>query len=157
MAPLANPGSQTGGALAGNFANVSSPQLEAFMSCMQNTIPSGVNLAPVSPTTDSHIAAGTCNPLDPNELFNSSTRCQHEQYSCHYGGRSPTCQAAGSFAVDYANPSACRAIQAAAYQCAASLGFSTMPFVNYEGTHVHVSLGRVYDCGCDLAGEKSCP
>lgn len=128
----------------GPFPNVGlgSIPLQAFLSCMQ-TQPGVFTLTSID---DTHIAAGTCDPFSTNPAdFNNTAKCQHAQYSCHYGGR--TCQNQGSFAIDFVGDTA--AITAAANTCSQQLSLPKPAWINYEQNHLHVSIGGAYNCGCD--------
>lgn len=147
MCAALNPGNSQGNtATAGKFSNQASPELSAFRACMRTNLPAGMGVE--TSIGDTHIPA-TCNPLDPDEIFDSSNRCQHAQYSCHYGGKSPACQAKGSYAVDYGDQQNVNALRTAAAACSASLNLSAPAWVNFEGNHVHISVGAAYGCGCN--------
>jgi hypothetical protein len=127
---------------SGSFRNAVSSELSALMACIKLRLPDGIE-ATVSSTTDSNIASGLCNPLDPNETFgDENNNCAHKRNSCHYGGQS--CQSRGSFAVDYREEQNDAQIRAAAQSCS-----NGQAFVDNEGDHMHVSIGRINNCGCD--------
>lgn len=72
----------------------------------------------------------------------AANSCSHAAHSCHYGG---TKCVGRSYAVDIAS-SNYSLIEAAAKECDANA------WINNEGTHVHISDGAEYGCGCDESG-----
>ena len=136
----------TGGTVTTAFNNTLSDDLVAFMGCMQDK---GFGGSGISSTTDGNIAAGKCDPLSSDSsMFSNPARCSHAQYSCHYGGR--TCQAKGSYALDFGDETKFTAIQKAAQECQPGA------YVHVDGNadggggqHVHVSIGGAKGCGCN--------
>jgi len=137
--PTTSPSTSSGPSTA--FANKIAPETQEFFDCLRENFPDGVGR--LTSTTDNNIARGTCDPLDPNERFNSAGNCQHRRHSCHYGGTSATCHAKGTYALDFGDEENDDAIRTAALAC------NPGAFVLNEGTHMHVSIGRVNGCGCD--------
>jgi hypothetical protein len=80
----------------------------------------------------------------------SGPDCGHTANSCHYGGTN--CRG-GSHAVDFrADSSTCSTIAGVARYCGGSNAW-----INWETTHLHVSLDRV-TCGCNESpNPTSCP
>ncbi|MBI5913613.1 hypothetical protein HY839_04210 [Candidatus Azambacteria bacterium] len=124
------------------FNNRSSDELSALVACVKASVP---NLR-VTSTTDTNIAAGKCDPTDPNEIFENLNNCQHTKNSCHYGGIN--CISRGSFAFDFGigavstDPSY-DTVRAAVLTC------NGAAYVLNETTHGHASIGWVNGCGCD--------
>ena len=141
--------------VAGAFNNNPSPELSVFMNCMNVVLPTltdkrvGSEVGRITSITDSNIAAGLCNPLDPGEIFNNAANCQHAQNSCHYGGRDEVCQGRGSYAVDYGDEENFEILKNAAQVCSERLVFPSPATVIYESDHVHISIGAAYNCGCN--------
>ncbi len=130
------------------FTDQTSPELTSFISCMQSHNITGFT---ITSTTDTHIAQGTCNPTDPNESFNNPSRCQHAQYSCHYGGSN--CALKGSYAIDVDDSADGKKVAEAAAGCGSQLGNYTSArcILNEGGTHHHISIGAYNNCGCDTS------
>jgi len=69
-----------------------------------------------------------------------TSSCAHSKNSCHYGG---TNCAGKSYAVDFGNETYGNEIYWAAKACQPNA------FVLDEDSHIHVSIGSVYNCGCN--------
>ncbi len=104
--------------------------LQSLLSCMVTRVPAGVGR--ISSISDSQITSG-------QNTFAQCVagRCQHAANSCHYGGRSCV---GSSYAVDFGDQQNTQVLSAAATACGAN-------YVENEGDHLHVSVGR--SCGCN--------
>lgn len=117
-------------------ARHASQPLNTLLSCMAQRVPA--NVGQISSISDSSIANGS-------KTFEQCVAggCAHSAGSCHYGGRQCT---GSSFAVDFGDgdtgSSNLTYLTAAARACGAD-------FVNPEGTHLHVSVGRSSGCSCN--------
>ncbi len=108
-----------------------SASLNTLLSCMAAIVPG--NVGQISSISDSWIISGK-NTWDQCR----GGLCQHSANSCHYGGRSCGDQ---SFAVDFGDEVNTTVLTSAASQCGAR--------TNFEGNHLHVSVGAANGCGCD--------
>lgn len=124
------------------FTDKKSVELIALINCVNAVVPT----LRITSTTDTNIAAGTCNPADPNEKFKDANNCQHTKNSCHYGGT--TCMFRGSFAFDF-GIGAVSTDPSYATVAAAVLTCNSAAYVLNETTHGHASIGAVNGCGCD--------
>jgi len=127
------------------FADKKSIELIALIAYVKNAVPT---MSYVEPTTDLHIASGTCDPTSSNKNdFSNSSKCQHAQYSCHYGGKS--CVSRGSFAFDFTASSASDPTYIAVNDAAKA--YAPGAFVQFESSpaHGHASIGWTNGCGCD--------
>ena len=127
--------SNNGMSVAGQMSLASAP-LASLLSCMQGRVNPGVGR--VSAIADSVVQAGTKTMAQCEAL--GQPICKHHVYSCHYGG--PRCTGA-SYAVDFGDEEHTAALKAAAKSCNAGTRW------NFEGNHVHLSLGAANGCGCD--------
>ncbi|HWU24754.1 MAG TPA: pilin [Candidatus Paceibacterota bacterium] len=131
----------TGFTYQGNVQNqvpAESPQLAALLSCMAGRLPAGVGQ--ISAITEIAIANGS-KTMQQCALQG----CAHTANSCHYGGR--TC-VGKSYAVDFGDEQNATALRTAARACDPNAGW------NYEGNHVHISVGAQSGCGCDAGIDK---
>lgn len=113
-----------------------SPRLRQLMSCMAERVPA--NVGNVSSISDSRIVNGS-KTFEQCRQGGQSAGCAHSAYSCHYGGR---CTGGNSYAVDFGDEQNADSLRAAALACGAD-------FINFEGTHLHVSIGRSAGCQCN--------
>jgi hypothetical protein len=107
-----------------------SPELTALLACIKQKEPSAV----ISSISDSQ---GYTN------CINNYKRppCAHAQYSCHYGGKS--CRGKGSYGVDFTTRNlSANKLKAAGRACNADFALD-------EGNHVHMSMGKRANCGCN--------
>lgn len=156
--PLPTSGSNTGGTTKtpsgsktpGGFQNSMSPAIAKLRTCISSKL--STSFATVTSTTDNNIAAGKCDPLDPNETFNDKVNnCSHAKNSCHYGGSEPACQQYGSYALDYVSTDRATSNQMIAniaLECDPK-AFTLIESVGTNNEHVHISVGDEYGCGCD--------
>lgn len=132
-------GNVPGGAVPGSFTydpgikaqvGQASGGLTTLLSCMAGKLPAGVGR--ISSISDSAIISGS-------KTFAQceASGCSHMAGSCHYGGSKCTGR---SFAVDFGDEQNASALRAAASSCGAN-------YIGYEGTHLHVSVGKA--CGCN--------
>jgi len=129
-----------------------SQPLMDLLSCMKDKLPEEARV--ISSISDDKILSGDCNRFLCTQdvcVPECETTCSHNCNSCHYGGRNCVNQERFSYAVDFAEEYYCRQIKEAALEC------NTGAWVNYEGNHVHVSVGKSL-CGCNEQGEGNpCP
>lgn len=107
--------------------------LGSLLSCMAGKLPNGVGQ--ISAITEKAIADGTKSMQQC-----AASGCAHTANSCHYGGRS--C-GGYSYAVDFGDEGNAAALRGAARACNPNARW------NYEGDHVHISVGPSSGCGCD--------
>lgn len=109
-----------------------SPRLRQLMSCMAARVPA--NVGEVSSISDSQIVSG-------QKTFAQCRAggCAHSANSCHYGGR---CNVQTSYAVDFGDQQNANVLRAAAAACGAD-------YIGFEGSHLHVSVGRSVGCQCN--------
>ena len=110
--------------------NDASTQLQEFIICMYNT---GKDIGEISSISDS---AGMTKCTDDY----SRPPCAHDPNSCHYGGTS--CRGK-SYAVDMGDEGKYNNILEAAQYCNADAR------ILRESDHIHLSIGSIYNCGCD--------
>ncbi|MDB5237359.1 MAG: hypothetical protein JWL88_461 [Parcubacteria group bacterium] len=131
--------SGAGGPIPGSFTydpgiqaqtGQASAALTSLLSCMAGKLPAGVGR--ISSISDKDIISGS-------KTFAQCAAfgCAHEINSCHYGGK--TC-VGRSFAADFGDEQNASVIKAAAVSCGAN-------YTGFEGTHLHVSVGK--SCGCN--------
>ncbi|TRZ53159.1 hypothetical protein D4R99_01335 [bacterium] len=114
-----------------------SSQLSALISCMETKVPPGVGR--ISSISDSKITSGT-HTFEYCQQ-NGHNGCSHTTNSCHYGGANCLGK---SYAVDFGDEQNMEALRSAANSCV-----SGGIFLYNEGGHLHVSVGRANNCGCD--------
>lgn len=122
--------------------NDASPALQSLLSCMANIVPGDVGN--ISSISDHYITDAT---YTFDQCASGSASCSHTAHSCHYGGR--TC-VGKSYAVDFGDEQHSDVLKAAATQC--SNGAARF---NFEGNHLHVSIGASSGCGCDTGLSSS--
>ena len=115
-----------------------SAPLTSLMSCMATTVPG--NVGQVSSISDSQIINGS-QTFQSCAAGGKAAGCAHEAGSCHYGGTKCVGQ---SYAVDFGDEQNAAALTAAASTCS-----NGQAFTNFEGNHLHVSIGNAAGCGCN--------
>lgn len=114
-----------------------SSALTSFINCMYGKI-SGLTITSIS---DDKLCSGSCDST-------TGAGCSHTKNSCHYGGGNCT---GSSYAVDFSIDTQCSNIKAAALSCNSSA------WVNFEGSHTHISLNNS-SCNCAEKGTGNpCP
>lgn len=108
-----------------------SARLNSLLSCMATKVPAGVGQ--ISDISDQRLVP----PASKTFAQCVQGGCGHAAGSCHYGGRGCTGQ---SYAVDFGDEQNMAVLSAAAKACGAD-------FVNPEGNHLHLSVGKA--CGCN--------
>jgi len=107
--------------------------LAALLSCMATKLPADVGQ--ISAISEKAIANGSKTMAQC-----AATGCAHTANSCHYGGRNCIGQ---SYAVDFGDEWNAASLRSAAAQCNPSAKW------NFEGNHVHISVGASNGCECD--------
>lgn len=113
--------------------------LSSLLSCMATKVPAGVGN--ISALTDKY--SGTNATLIAHCAavgHKGDSQCAHAANSCHYGGRSCV---GSAYAVDFGDEQNADALRSAARSCDPGARW------NYEGNHVHISVGAQSGCGCD--------
>lgn len=111
-----------------------SRELTELLACMRNKLPAGTGR--ISSISDSAITSGKHTFAE----CAASRVCSHAASSCHYGG-SGVCNGR-SYAVDFGDDEHMSVLTSAAKAC----GAKTLN----ENDHLHVSIGALYNCGCDV-------
>lgn len=116
--------------------STASSELNTLLGCIAGKVPAGVGR--ISSISDNKISGGQktfaqC-AAEGNQAVGGT--CAHTKNSCHYGGK--TC-VGKSYAADFGDDQNASVLRAAAIACGAD-------FTGFEGTHLHVSVGKA--CGC---------
>lgn len=128
--------------IAKQAGDISVP-LNALLTCIYSKVPAGVGQ--ISSVSDSVITDGS-HTFAQCRAGGTSAGCAHEAGSCHYGGNGS--KGDTSFAIDFGDEQNAHSLDTAAKAC------NSQVFSNWEGNHLHLSVGNLNGAGCDVGTGK---